>query len=193
LKILLDESVPRLVKRSLLSWAVTTVQELGWSAIKNGELLARAREQQFTILITADRNLRYQQPAPRELAILVLPTNRASIIRAILPEIETALRDLRPGGNKKGVGNVFCERPARGRAKPIRAFIGWSKAVTFRKDQHQRARSKPAMIFGRDAADHLHRSGGVGLEAVPLLRGNVGGIARFEQRLLSFRPHPACS
>jgi hypothetical protein len=97
LKILLDESVPRLVKRNLSSWPITTVQELGWSAIKNGELLARAQEHQFTTLITADRNLRYQQPAPRELAILVLPTNRASVIRILLPEIEAALRDLRPG------------------------------------------------------------------------------------------------
>jgi hypothetical protein len=97
LKILLDESVPRLVKRSLSSWPITTVQELGWSAIKNGELLARARVQGFTIIITADRNLRYQQPAQRELAILVLPTNRASVIRTLLPEIDTALRGLRPG------------------------------------------------------------------------------------------------
>jgi hypothetical protein len=97
LKILLDESVPRLVKRSLSSWAITTVQELGWSAIKNGELLGRAREHEFGILITADRNLRYQQPASQELAILVLPTNRASVIRKLLPEIATALSRLRPG------------------------------------------------------------------------------------------------
>jgi len=97
LKILLDESVPRLVKRSLPSWPITTVQELGWSAIKNGELLARAREQGFTILITADRNLRYQQQVPQELAMLVLPTNRASVVRRLLPEIATALGRLNAG------------------------------------------------------------------------------------------------
>ena len=85
------------MKRSLSSWPITTVQELGWSAIKNGELLARAGEQGFTILITADRNLRYQQPASRELAILVLPTNRASVVRTLLPEIDAALRALRAG------------------------------------------------------------------------------------------------
>jgi hypothetical protein len=97
LKILLDESVPRLVKTSLSSWDITTVQELGWSAIKNGKLLARADAQSFTILITADRNLRYQQSAPRQLAILVLPTNRARVIRTLLPDITTALTHLRPG------------------------------------------------------------------------------------------------
>ena len=93
MKILLDESVPRLVKRNLPSWPITTVQELGWSAIKNGELLARARAHEFDILITADRNLRYQQSIPRQLAILVLPTNRASVLR----EIAIALGRLSPG------------------------------------------------------------------------------------------------
>jgi hypothetical protein len=84
-------------KPSLSSWDITTVQELGWSAIKNGELLARADAQSFIILITADRNLRYQQSAPRQLAILVLPTNRARVIRTLLPDITTALTHLRPG------------------------------------------------------------------------------------------------
>lgn len=74
-----------------------TAQELGWSAIKNGERLARADEQAFTILITADRNLCYQQPPPRQLAILVLPTNRARVIRTLLPEMTIALSRLRPG------------------------------------------------------------------------------------------------
>lgn len=97
MKILLDESVPRLVKSNLSSWPITTVQELGWSSVKNGELLARAHEQEFTVLITADRNLRYQQPAPRQLAILVLPTNRARVLRKLLPEITSTLSRLRPG------------------------------------------------------------------------------------------------
>ena len=58
--ILLDESVPRLNKTQLSEFPITTVQERGWSGMKNGELLAEA-EQQFTILITADQKLRYQQ------------------------------------------------------------------------------------------------------------------------------------
>ena len=74
-----------------------TVQELGWSAIKNGELFARAVQQSFTILITADRNLRYQQSMRPRLAILVLPTNRARVIRTMLPEITEALTHLRLG------------------------------------------------------------------------------------------------
>ena len=35
--------------------------ELGWQQLSNGELIASAEEQGFDLLITADRNLRYQQ------------------------------------------------------------------------------------------------------------------------------------
>lgn len=76
---------------------VKGLHDLGWSAIKNGELLARADEQSFTILVTADRNLRYQQSAPRHWQYWCFPTNRARVIRTLLPEITIALTRLRPG------------------------------------------------------------------------------------------------
>jgi len=34
---------------------------LGWQQLSNGELIASAEEQGFDLLVTADRNLRYQQ------------------------------------------------------------------------------------------------------------------------------------
>jgi hypothetical protein len=57
LKILLDESAPRLIKTSLPEFSISTVQEMGWAGLKNGELLALA-EKQFDVFITADRQLR---------------------------------------------------------------------------------------------------------------------------------------
>jgi hypothetical protein len=38
----------------------------GWRGVKNGELLRRAREAMFGVLITADRRMEHQQniPAP---------------------------------------------------------------------------------------------------------------------------------
>ena len=39
---------------------IATVQELGWTGIKNGELL-RLAENDFDVFITSDKNLRYQQ------------------------------------------------------------------------------------------------------------------------------------
>ena len=44
MKILLDESVPRLLKVRLPRHNISTVQEMGWAGIQNGELLRRAEE-----------------------------------------------------------------------------------------------------------------------------------------------------
>jgi hypothetical protein len=40
---------------------VRTVVEMGWSGKKNCELLQLMKQQNFTILLTTDQNLRYQQ------------------------------------------------------------------------------------------------------------------------------------
>ena len=47
---------------------------MGWAGLANGELLNAAEEQQFEVLVTTDKNLRYQQNlAARRIAIFVLP------------------------------------------------------------------------------------------------------------------------
>ena len=57
MRILLDECTPRVLKAGLPARSITTVQDLRWAGVGNGELLARA-EQQFDVLVTTDRNLR---------------------------------------------------------------------------------------------------------------------------------------
>ena len=97
MNILLDESVPRLIKTRLAEFSVSTVQEMGWTGLKNGELLTLA-EQQFDAFITADQQLRYQQNlAGRRLVILVLPSNQVPMVTRLLPKIAQTLRDMAPG------------------------------------------------------------------------------------------------
>ena len=97
MKILLDESVPRLLKLSLPQLDIATVQEMGWAGIRNGELLRRA-ETQFDVLVTADQNLRYQQNlSGRKLAILVLPSNQVPVVTQLIPQVETTLARIQPG------------------------------------------------------------------------------------------------
>jgi hypothetical protein len=80
LRILLDECTPRVVKTRLAHRTISTVQEMGWTGITNGALLARA-DREFDVLVTADRSLRYQQNlAGRRLAVVVLPTNRVPAV-----------------------------------------------------------------------------------------------------------------
>jgi hypothetical protein len=96
-KILLDESVPRLLKLRLPHLDISTVQELGWAGVRNGELLRRA-EEQFDIFVKADQNLRYQQNlSGRTIAILVLPSNQVPLVAQLVPAVEALLTTIQPG------------------------------------------------------------------------------------------------
>ncbi len=69
--------------------------------VDQGELLARMVEHGFTILVTADRNLAYQQPLARvNLATVVVtrPLHRAAVL-ARVAAIAEAVRSVQPGGS----------------------------------------------------------------------------------------------
>lgn len=71
-RVLLDEDVPRPLRRALPGFEIQTVVEAGWSGVKNGELLRRA-ETAFDVFLTADRNLPFQQNIARlQLGVVVL-------------------------------------------------------------------------------------------------------------------------
>jgi PIN like domain len=61
MRILLDECVPRPLKRQLTQYEVKTVTEMGWAGTKNGQVLKKMQDAQFTIPLTTDQNLRYQR------------------------------------------------------------------------------------------------------------------------------------
>ena len=58
MRVLLDECVPRRLRRELTGHDVRTVPEMGWAGKKNGELIRSMTGQGFKVLITVDRNLR---------------------------------------------------------------------------------------------------------------------------------------
>lgn len=70
---------------------------MGWSRLKNGDLL-RAAEIDFAAFITSDKRMKYQQNlVVRKIAILVLPTNDWPVLRAKVGEISLAVNGLSPG------------------------------------------------------------------------------------------------
>jgi hypothetical protein len=76
--------------------AVTTAQQAGFAGLENGELLAAA-EGVFDVLLTADKNLRYQQNLTgRRLAIIELPTNRWPLLRPLGARIIAAVDAWQP-------------------------------------------------------------------------------------------------
>ena len=97
MRILFDQGTPAPLRDSLSGHSVQTAYELGWSKLKNGELLTEA-EKQFDLLVTADRHLRFQQNlAGRRLAILVLPTTNWPHLRTQTERIAATVNSLKPG------------------------------------------------------------------------------------------------
>jgi hypothetical protein len=91
-RILLDHCVPKPLRRWLPGEDVRTCHEEGWDAFRNGELLSAAEAAGFSIFITADKNLRYQQNLTiRRLAIIELPTNRLSMLPILVPPLLNAI------------------------------------------------------------------------------------------------------
>ena len=72
MKLLLDEQIPaRLAREFPEIYDVHTVQNMGWASTKNGELLKLAAAEGFVALLSADKNMEYQQSSS-ELAISVI-------------------------------------------------------------------------------------------------------------------------
>ena len=73
MRILFDQGVPRGLAASLPVHDVTEARELEWERISNGELLKLAEGAGFDLLLTTDKNMRYQQNlADRKISIVVL-------------------------------------------------------------------------------------------------------------------------
>jgi len=76
---------------------VSTAYELGWSTLKNGELLAAAESNGFEVFVTTDTNLAYQQNlSNREIAIVVLSTTSWPRIQKSVAAIVSAIDAARP-------------------------------------------------------------------------------------------------
>lgn len=71
---------------------MSTAFELGWSTLKNGELLAAAESGGFEVLITTDTNLKYQQNlAERRIAIVVLRATSWPRIQGYIDDVRSAI------------------------------------------------------------------------------------------------------
>ncbi len=99
MKLLIDECLPRALKRYLAGHECRTVQEMGWSGTQNGELLSIS-ETEFDVFVTIDQGIRYEQNlANWKLAILVLNarSNQIEDLKPIIPAALAELRCIQPG------------------------------------------------------------------------------------------------
>ena len=91
--------MPRLLRRDLPGFQIRTVQEEGWSGLKNGELLRQA-ETRFETFVTVDKRLQYQQNiAAFRIAVVVVSARSTRLIhmRELIPDINEAISEAQPG------------------------------------------------------------------------------------------------
>ncbi len=93
MRVLLDECLPRRLKRELVGHDVRTAPEMGWASKTNGELLALAAGE-FDVFLTVDRNLSYQQDVSAvdiAVVVLVARSNALDALRPLVPLVLDAL------------------------------------------------------------------------------------------------------
>lgn len=98
MRILFDHNAPRQLRRHLVGHDVDAAGERGWAGLGNGALLDRAEEAGYEVVITADKNMPYQQNLDRrKLALIVLGANRWPLIEPRIADIRAALDGIQPG------------------------------------------------------------------------------------------------
>lgn len=99
MKVLLDECVPRKLKREIANHEVVTVTEQGWSGIENGELLNLAATE-FDIFLTVDQNLSFQQNLKNfdiGIILMVARNNRLKTLLPLIPAVRAAIEEVKAG------------------------------------------------------------------------------------------------
>ena len=96
--ILFDHGTPAPLASFLTGHTVKKTKDLGWDTLTNGELLNVAEEFGFEMLLTTDKNIRYQQNLTgRKIAILVLANPRWPVVRRYAQRVVTAVNDAKAG------------------------------------------------------------------------------------------------
>ena len=97
-KILFDHGTPAPLRRHLPEHSVDRSAERGWELLENGELLRRAEEDGYEVIVTTDQSIRYQQNlTDLRLAIVVLLTPAWPRVQNRTEEIRRVIEEVNPG------------------------------------------------------------------------------------------------
>lgn len=103
MRLLLDECVPKRLRRELPGHEVRTVHDAGWAGVRNGALL-RAASGAFDVLLTVDQGVKHQQNlAGLRIAVLIMvaASNDIDDLRPLIPAVLDALRTMQVGEIRK--------------------------------------------------------------------------------------------
>jgi hypothetical protein len=98
MKILFDNGTPKPIARRLIGHEITYTRKIGWHELGNGELIQLAEEAGYEVLLSTDKNIRYQQSLTgRKIALVVLGNSQWPVVRLYLDRIAAAVNECTPG------------------------------------------------------------------------------------------------
>ncbi len=98
MKILFDNGTPKPIAVSLTGHEITYARQIGWHEMENGELIQQAEQAGYDVLLSTDKNIRYQQNLTRrKIALVVLGNQQWPLVRLHLDRIATAVNACTPG------------------------------------------------------------------------------------------------
>ena len=101
MRVILDNCVNRRLSRLIVGHEVAHAIDLGWDKLSNGRLLSACEDDGWEVLVTVDKNMRFQQNLDkRKITLIVLDLPRIDLdsLRRKLPKLQQALdQSLSPG------------------------------------------------------------------------------------------------
>ena len=98
MRILFDNGTPKPISACLTGHQVTYARQIGWHQLENGELIRRAERAGYDLLLSTDKNIRYQQNLTgRKISIVVLGNSQWPIVRLHLDIIASTVNAASPG------------------------------------------------------------------------------------------------
>ena len=94
MKLLLDESLPKRLKKDFTEHEIYTVTDKKWNGKKNGELLSLMLNEGFDALFTFDKNLEHQQnfeKYPIAVFVLIAENNTYALLSELVEKIKVEL------------------------------------------------------------------------------------------------------
>jgi hypothetical protein len=96
--ILFDNGRPAPLRNALKDHIVVEATERGWDRLTNGDLIAAAEDAGFEVLLTTDKNMRYQQNLKdRKIAFVVIGNQQWPTLRRHIEMVVLAVNAATPG------------------------------------------------------------------------------------------------
>jgi hypothetical protein len=96
--VLFDQGTPVPIRPFLKEHTVQTTSERGRDTLENGELLKAAEAAEFDVLVTPDKNIRYQRNLKaRTIALVVLGNPQWPVLRLHVERVVAAVNAATPG------------------------------------------------------------------------------------------------